>query len=1092
MREFTLGACLIVKDEADNIKRCINTIAPQVDVIYLTDTGSTDDTIKIAIKAAKNLNTRIEVSHFEWTDDYAQARNFNFAQAETDWIVWLDADDTLEDGIGKKLKDNFLKKIVQNYSIRGITGVAFKYRYWVDENGVDKMTHGKLRLVRNGMYTWGGAVGIDGEPADGVPVQAIHENLMAIEGKEKLEAYNSEVVWRHHTDEEHFKKSAERNLRILRAVYEQEGEKHDPRTLFLLARELFNSRMLDESLEMFDQYLEGPGLPYERVFACSIFCQVYAEKGEYEKQRQYAFLALQSSPEDPTASLLIASYYMLKGNYTEAQTWISRATKSPYKADDMGFQSPQDIAYRAATMLAMALERQKDYESAKQVLLDYYPVASPEVQEMIIEEKARLEARQSGKRFLDAFTVIANTNLGFDNLEAIQPLLKTVPPVLQVSDPVINLKHAVGLGETYKPGNITIVTGSKFIEWDDNSLESGIGGSETAVIEMSRRWKDMGYTVDIYGPVDETRAFYDGAIKYHSFEDIPWENEFDIFISWRSIKTYELWPVRAAVKCVWLHDVPDPADFPSTLVSEVDKIIVLSEYHRSLLPDVPDEKIYISRNGIDLPTIAKVEQEHMQRNQHRAIYSSSPDRGLEFLLDIWPDVLKEVPDAELELYYGWDTFDKIRFDEAGIEWKAKIQQKIASLGLKDTVRLNKEDLYQKMISSSVWAYPTDFPEISCITAMEMQALGCIPVTTGFAALAETQFAGTKVERDGYKDALVEMFKRSEQFDREAMAKESQRIFSWDDVAKEWATDLFHGTQIEEEMPLVSILCMTIRPGIFRILKETVEAQTYPNIELIVIDGRYEERYEEVAEYMKDFKYPFLHLPDPQRDEVKYPYGLYHANNAAVHAANGELLVFLQDFIIMPDDGVERFVDLYRRQPDCLYTGVDTRNAVNGKSNKKAKIDVFGEEEYEIGEVQFTSPRIRLGGATRQSHNPMEWELNYAAAPAKLIKHMGGWDVDWDKAFGYDNTVMALRVIYQGGVIIVDEKNKAIALSHWDIFPDDKEGVPHRNKATNDRRFENYVEYLNKDPRASVIFDFKKPKYTKEFNTLINDFKHAEQ
>ena len=45
------------------------------------------------------------------------------------------------------------------------------------------------------------------------------------------------------------------------------------------------------------------------------------------------------------------------------------------------------------------------------------------------------------------------------------------------------------------------------------------------------------------------------------------------------------------------------------------------------------------------------------RNNKLCIYGSSYDRGLEHLLKLWPDVIKEVPNAQLRIFYGWILFD---------------------------------------------------------------------------------------------------------------------------------------------------------------------------------------------------------------------------------------------------------------------------------------------------------------------------------------------------------------------------------------------------------------------------------------------------
>jgi len=86
---MTLSVCLITKNEAANIAECFESIKSIADEIIVLDTGSTDDTVKIA----ESLGAK--VYHDEWTDDFASARNKSISYATCDWVMWFDADDRL-------------------------------------------------------------------------------------------------------------------------------------------------------------------------------------------------------------------------------------------------------------------------------------------------------------------------------------------------------------------------------------------------------------------------------------------------------------------------------------------------------------------------------------------------------------------------------------------------------------------------------------------------------------------------------------------------------------------------------------------------------------------------------------------------------------------------------------------------------------------------------------------------------------------------------------------------------------------------------------------------------------------------------------
>jgi glycosyltransferase involved in cell wall biosynthesis len=98
-----LSLCMIVKNEKENLPRCLSSAKPYVDEIIVVDTGSVDGTPEIAAEYGA------KVSYFEWCDDFAAARNYAISQASGDWILMLDADEELVVN-----SDNYLEEIISN------------------------------------------------------------------------------------------------------------------------------------------------------------------------------------------------------------------------------------------------------------------------------------------------------------------------------------------------------------------------------------------------------------------------------------------------------------------------------------------------------------------------------------------------------------------------------------------------------------------------------------------------------------------------------------------------------------------------------------------------------------------------------------------------------------------------------------------------------------------------------------------------------------------------------------------------------------------------------------------------------------------
>ncbi len=93
----TIGLVMIVKNESRSLQKCLSRAKKLVDRIYITDTGSTDDTVKIAEEFGACIST------YEWKNDFAAARNYALEQSDCDWNLILDADEYLVSGNRKDL-----------------------------------------------------------------------------------------------------------------------------------------------------------------------------------------------------------------------------------------------------------------------------------------------------------------------------------------------------------------------------------------------------------------------------------------------------------------------------------------------------------------------------------------------------------------------------------------------------------------------------------------------------------------------------------------------------------------------------------------------------------------------------------------------------------------------------------------------------------------------------------------------------------------------------------------------------------------------------------------------------------------------------
>jgi len=149
----TLSLCMIVKNEQPNLVRCLSSVKAAVDEIIVVDTGSTDRTKDIAaVFGAK-------VFDFAWDEDFSGARNFSLSKAAGEWILVLDADETVSSRDHERLRSLIRKcpkgiggydLTTRNYVIEPNTAgwTANDGSYRDEEAGTGWYPNRKVRLFR--------------------------------------------------------------------------------------------------------------------------------------------------------------------------------------------------------------------------------------------------------------------------------------------------------------------------------------------------------------------------------------------------------------------------------------------------------------------------------------------------------------------------------------------------------------------------------------------------------------------------------------------------------------------------------------------------------------------------------------------------------------------------------------------------------------------------------------------------------------------------------------------------------------------------------------------------------------------------------
>ncbi len=128
---------MIVKNEEKFIAQCLSSVEELVDEMIIVDTGSTDNTIQIC----KQFNAK--VLEIPWENNFSAARNYGIQQAQGNWILWLDADEELEQ---KELAPLYPFFNNPKYKLLNVQLINY-YGDHVDEN--QTISIGQPRFFRN-------------------------------------------------------------------------------------------------------------------------------------------------------------------------------------------------------------------------------------------------------------------------------------------------------------------------------------------------------------------------------------------------------------------------------------------------------------------------------------------------------------------------------------------------------------------------------------------------------------------------------------------------------------------------------------------------------------------------------------------------------------------------------------------------------------------------------------------------------------------------------------------------------------------------------------------------------------------------------
>lgn len=785
-----IALCLIVKGDEDPklLDRCLSSVNKHIDGIFLNiNAPKGKKPSKELLKTARKFTD--DIIETEWTGNFVKSRTENFNQVPDsyEWIMWLDVDDEVKNP----------EKIAEVCAIASeeVNGIYINYEYAHDEYGNVTVQHYNARVVRNnGTFKWQSSFE-DGEIT-------VHETLNEVRKTGKV--MNDEWCVIHKSTDERMDESLARNIKLLEAMLDKE-QLPDPRILFYLATHYVDAGLLARAKTLFEQYLKLSGWAEERAQAWGYLGDIYRRMKQPDTARGCYMRAMAENPKDPSSYVELGELELNDGLNEKAIEWLETATKKKTNLTAT-ISRPMESTYRAYKLLTQAYTNLgvKGHEKASKYLekaLKLRPF-DPELQEA---RKTLDELRKITK--LNESVLDLVKELKIKEKDKISGLVDHLPLQLQDSPLVTSIRNFYKEPKKWPKKSIAIVCGSSALgSWGPWSLEQGIGGSEEAVIQLSKLLKDMGWKIEVFATPGTKAGEYDG-VKWSHYWEFTSRDEFDIVIGWRDPSLFDK-KLNARKSYLWLHDVVDRNELTPERLKNLTKVIFVSQYHRDIYDFIKDDKCFVSGNGIDPE---QFNAKATKRNQYKCIYMSAHERGLELLYSIWADVRKEVPQATLDVYYGWTGFDVINRDNPErMGWKQRLlnkEKQLESQGVTNHGKIGHKEIVEKINEAGIWTYPTPFPEVYCISGVKAQAGGAWPVVSDYAALKETVQFGEKIpmpkyaertragnwnEKDleKYKKALIKTLKNPPtDKQRQEMINWAKSNMSWSVVSKSWNKEL---------------------------------------------------------------------------------------------------------------------------------------------------------------------------------------------------------------------------------------------------------------------------------------------------------------
>ena len=463
--EPTLALHIIAKDEDKQIEKIINTYGQYFDEIAIAYDGDKEPGFATWDK--------VNFNRYTWCDDFADKRNFLAEKTNSTHYFRMDTDDDIL--FPEKIRGVFKKMVEKDIGV-----ILCQYLYSFDIDGNCNAKHWRETIIKKDTnHYW---------------KKSVHENIFADNEASYRAVNDGNILIQHNIDSEHIEKSGRRNFKILLKEFEETKDNPDPRTVAYIGRMLLSFGEYEKAIGFLKLLIDTSGWEDDKYYAWIDMAHCYHNLNKLDIAIACCNEALAIKTEFPDAYNVLGELYLEKEDFDKSIDWLKIGLSKP-DPETQYVIDPSNYHIKAPMVMAMALFNIGEFENAYKLFSKIH-VKSPNNEILNSQADMFREAYENDQYIKHLMWIYQYTQEKDKN--KLVNLAESIPDNMMLDERIHSLKHRLLPAKKWSDKSIVIYCGSSWEDWSDPSIITGLGGSEEAVVYVSRELTKLGYEVTVF------------------------------------------------------------------------------------------------------------------------------------------------------------------------------------------------------------------------------------------------------------------------------------------------------------------------------------------------------------------------------------------------------------------------------------------------------------------------------------------------------------------------------------------------------------------------------------------------------------------